>query len=373
MAFDIATDFNEKRTLKSEASYNMYDNEIHLASTSDKDLTSLKAIRLLNTQYSKKGLVNRDVDVTIRKATDSKVTVEQIVKAYGGSENEATTRAEQIAANYTVTANTINIPEYFFVNKKQKLRDQSIDYVIYIPEGKKLAFDNRIGIQNNSDLEEACYCDMSNYTWTMGPEGLYSQEWRDKYRATKEIAIPSVTNINLEGDFDIIMKQGKEPKAVLLGRSDDFERIDYIATEGTVSFVKNRYFQGNPILEITVPKFTTVNAKDVESLSIEGFKQEAMEIIYHSSGELKAYVDVAHMKCEMVGNGKGTFIGSGDLLDIKLDRAKIDAQKYKTNITNISGISYGRSTIYASEEANYDNQISHNLEIFGDPKMELAE
>gem|GEM_PF-4230801 len=290
MVFDIQSDHSESTTTKSEETFAISDNIIEIGSYSDSKLKVSKMSTFFETQYSKKGLVNRNVEVRFVKAQGPDVTVEKVIRAAGSSEAEAYER-----------------------------------------------------------------------------NGLYSVDWLAKYRAEKTISLPLASRINLEGRYKVELIKGAERKAVIKGRKAYLEMIEFIATENTVSFKSDEHMHYTPTLEITVPAFDVVNAKNVEGLTIKGFSQPEMEMIYHSSGKLKAYVDVENLKCELVGRSSAELIGSGKSLEVNLHNAYLDAQKYITESTKIEGYSRGTSSIYASKEVMYDQNMKYELEVFGRP------
>lgn len=367
MVFDIQSDHSESTTTKSEETFAISDNIIEIGSYSDSKLKVSKMSTFFETQYSKKGLVNRNVEVRFVKAQGPDVTVEKVIRAAGSSEAEAYERAQKIESDYKLESNTLSFPEYFIVKRHQKVREQRVEYIVHIPEGKKVNIGPDVQIDGRTGFEEPCYCHKSDYQWTMGKNGLYSVDWLAKYRAEKTISLPLASRINLEGRYKVELIKGAERKAVIKGRKAYLEMIEFIATENTVSFKSDEHMHYTPTLEITVPAFDVVNAKNVEGLTIKGFSQPEMEMIYHSSGKLKAYVDVENLKCELVGRSSAELIGSGKSLEVNLHNAYLDAQKYITESTKIEGYSRGTSSIYASKEVMYDQNMKYELEVFGRP------
>ncbi len=371
MAFDIGSDHSEVSEVTTVDEFNISSPILHINGIEQKDRTKVKVLRLFdNIQYTKKGILSDDIAIHMKKAKGSLVKVEITTESRGSTEHEAQQRAKLINAQHIVEDNTLSLSQYFTISRKSKLRSQRVSYHIEIPEGMQVSFAPEVAsqIRWTGGFEENCYCDESEYVWTMGADGFYSEAWLDKYRATKEIKLAEVSTINLQGDFEITILEGAENVARIKGRKADIEKLEYVATADAISFIKDGHFRGNVRIEIITPSPQSITAKDVESLTIKGYKQKQMEIIYDSYGDLKAYIDVEDLTCEMSGRGVATLIGSGQSLEVLLENARVDAQKYKTEHTTITGRSRGHSSIYASTEVKYDDQVKYELEVFGNPQ-----
>lgn len=370
MIFEIVMDHNETVKVSTQQLMDIPHQSIHIESNTQKKMDGIT--KFFSTKLDKNGLglINDDIKVMIKKAEGEDLIIEKQQSARGKNQEIAKNRANNIKADFSIIDNTILLPDYFYVHKSNKLRDQHVTFTIYIPEGKEVSFGPNVNVHSWEGFEESCNCDESKYKWIMGKNGLYSNEWLAKYRATKTIDLPSISNLNLEGNFNVSIKKGNTNKAILSGRKKDLDKIEYIPTENTVSFIKEGHFYSKPTLSITTKDLNSINATTISEMNITGFNQEAMEIIFDSRGELNAYIDVENLRCELKGGGNTTLIGSGYSMAATLSYAKLNAEKYKAKKIEISGDSKGESKVYASELILFDEDLLHELKIFGSPITE---
>lgn len=83
-----------------------------------------------------------DVNFSIEKSNDQLVHVEKIVSAKGPSSSTAEKNAQAIQNDVTVGDNEISISKYILIPKTDKYRNQSIEYVIYVPAGKTITLND---------------------------------------------------------------------------------------------------------------------------------------------------------------------------------------------------------------------------------------
>jgi len=374
IGIDIATDHSEHAHFSDSNTFMMDQDVVHIGSHNAEDLEDFSISSLFLNRYNKKGLVNENIMVDIGVAAGNEIEIKKTITASGNNKESAEKRARGITTDYKVQDGNIMLPAYFYVDKQQKLRDQSVDYTISIPVGKTVTFDRNVRVNNRSaGFAEHCHCNEASYTWTMGDNGLYSNEWLAKYRAEKEIQLPKVDRINIDGKYHITITKGNERKAVLKGHKSDIEKSEYVHTQGTVSFMERDYFHKYPTLEITVPSLESIHVVDAKNMDVKGFDQDKMAITYHTNSKLKLYGDIKELTCDLADYAKAELIGSGDLLDISLNGANIDASKYLTQSTVIKGQTTGRSKVHAEQEVSYDHYLQHRLDITGSAKKVMLE
>jgi len=239
----------------------------------------------------------------------------------------------------------------------------------------RIEFDKNISqnIIRGNGFAENCHCKISEYKWIMGVDGLYSESWNAEFRASKKIELADVKTLNLEGNLSVDIKYGKDRSVELKGKKKDFENLEHIVTDNAATLVfDNKYGKHFKVI-ITTPSIDHITAKNVKNMTIDGFTQEKMEVLYHSRGELKIYADINYLSTEIDGYAKATFIGSGKKLDIKSNSSRIDAEKYMTEVTNVVGHIRDNSSIHASEEASYERDMEYRLRVFGSPKETIIE
>lgn len=369
----IGTDHVEDAELKQVESYSLSDNSLTISALDIPARKSYKVARIFSFQYGKNGLLDDDVSIYLLKGDGPDVEIEKIVRAKGNTRQMAETRASAVDATYQVQDGNIALPNYFLIRKKDKVRDQRIIYNIYMPEGTDVTIADDIAgaIQHDGDWEKYCSCDVSKYSWSMGPDGLYSPEWKAEHEATRNISISDITDLNLQGYMNISVVNGDQSNIALKGNKKDIDAIEYISTKGTASLIRSSGYYHEAIqVIISTPYVERISATNVAGLTVEGYTQKEMEVIYHGKGRLKVYSDIDILACEVIsqnGNTEATLIGSGQSLELTADRVKVDAAKYKVANATLYGTLRQGSTMYASAKASFPKYEDYHLSILGSP------
>jgi len=372
-AVDMASDQRHRGEVSQTESYAIEDDVVHVDLLRDKYANTTGVMRFFDLSFGKSGIINDNIHIELTKSIDDLVRVTTISKARGSNVAAATDRALAIKADHSVSDNQLLLPNYFDVAKSDKFRNQQVRYIISIPQGKTIDFVDDLYVRHSDVFEENCHCDRSAYSWTMGENGLYSEEWIAKYRARKTIPLGKISTLNMEGPFAVEIRQGRVNEAVLTGRKSDVDAIEYVQTKGTGTFLAEGHRYQNLKLAITVADVTSINAAKVRGMLITDLAQDELELTYHSDYDLKMYGDVKQLECELSGDGQATFIGSGSDLSINLKYAKVDAQKYKAANVVVMGDSRGRSQVYADASLAHSAALTHELEVSGQPQVEVLD
>lgn len=92
----------------------------------------------------KKILYNRQVRLIVRNAGDDPAHLVITKKAQGASFDEAFERAQNINYNYSLTGNQLALEGHLTAPLADKMRDQEVEVVLYIPEGMTLFVDDNV-------------------------------------------------------------------------------------------------------------------------------------------------------------------------------------------------------------------------------------
>ena len=115
-----------------------------------------------------------DVNFNIRKSDDNGIRMKIKKDADGSSFEEARERSSMIDYGYTFSGNELILNDFLTTNISEKLRNQQVRNIVYIPEGTTIKFDESakrsIGrsTKNDKDLYRS---DIVDYLWVMGSDG----------------------------------------------------------------------------------------------------------------------------------------------------------------------------------------------------------
>ncbi len=150
-----------------EFSYNAYDTSNAVLPIKATDTLKIKMVdntiiknrpyinngrtKVYRSKNGKKIIADRDVKFIVRSTKDSIAKIEVSKKAHGNSYDNATERAENIQYNYKLNNNVLELDRYLTTDASNKFSDQSVQLIIYLPEGTTLyADDNTYRYHRNS-------------------------------------------------------------------------------------------------------------------------------------------------------------------------------------------------------------------------------
>jgi phage shock protein PspC (stress-responsive transcriptional regulator) len=368
--------FTHSAEIDQLASYNIDTDVINISELQRPEKITTGFLRLAGlSHHTEGGIVFDDVHYDIVKGTEDDVVISTKITSQGQSYDDAQSLAEKVNAQYEVEGDKILLPRNFEIRKGDKFRGQSIRYTIHIPEGKTVKFDESLSsyLGYRGFNGEYRPRDFEDYSWTMTSDGLMSDDWENKYRATRKIDTETLANLNIDGAMETTITYGKKLEVLLKGHKSDIDKVEEIVTADATSLKYDRN-RRDVKLEIVTPSLETLHAKNLSSLKIEGFKQDAMEINYSGrygrSFELDAYLDVQNLTCNIGGHNQINLIGSGEKLIMNiLDGATVNAEQYKAKSVKVAGNINRRSSFYASESFDCPEQERHNIKLFGNPEL----
>jgi phage shock protein PspC (stress-responsive transcriptional regulator) len=368
--------FTHSAEIDQLASYNIDSDVINISELDQPNKVTTGLFHIPGLSYhTEGGIVFDDVSYDLVKGEGEEVVITTKVRSQGQSYDDAQSLAENINAIHLVEGNNISLHKNFEILKGDKYRAQSVNYTIHIPEGKTINFEESLSLHLNHRGFNGEYRprNFEDFNWTMTSEGLVSSDWEDKYRATRKIDTKTLANLNIDGAMETTITYGKKLEVLLKGHKIDIDEVEEIVTADATSLKYDRR-RREVKLEIVTPSLETLHAKNLSSLKIEGFKQDAMEINYSGKHgrtfELDAYLDVKNLTCNIGGYNQINLIGSGEKLVMNiLDGANVNAEQYKAKSVKVAGNINRRSTFYASESFDCPEHERHNIKLFGNPEL----
>ncbi len=364
------------QTVTSETLSGDYES-LNLTTSIDPENNIYNTIVLPHLKLTNNGLLCDNIQYQIYPSKTNQFEIDKVVSAFGANIQQSEKNSTLINSNFTVKDNNLFIPTDFRIHKSGVYRGQGIIYKIYIPIGKQISFDKRIANRINNrpfDNESAHPKNFENYTWSMTKDGLLSSEWDKEYRTERIIDVTTLQNINIEGYLRTKIVYAKTPSIKLTGPKSEIDRIENVTTSDATSLIVNGRISDKVKLEISTPELLTIQARQLNTLRIEGFKQKEMEITYQDNGEVSVYIDVDNLTCNIDGRSTFNFIGSSNNFIINgKNYPRVNAEKFKSKHTKINGILRSRSTIHASEILKYSNGNTHQIKVYGNPSINQEE
>jgi phage shock protein PspC (stress-responsive transcriptional regulator) len=371
--------FNDEADLSESIEYSNTEDVLHISAM---EAPKYREVGIIDSPFSeffsftKDGLILKTVQLNVVKSNTNNIIVETRFHANGKSYNDAKELVNRIETDHSFEDNLFSIPMGIFINKGEKFRGQTAEYIIHIPEGKKVTFDKSIThkVWNRVKYRDGIQpTHVEKYTWEMTDKGLASLDWDKEYKAERVVEAESVENLNIDGRLSTIIEYGEKTEILLKGTKTAIDKVEKIETEGTTSLIAEGWIGNDVTLTIRTPKLSYLHTKDLISLKIEGFKQKDMEL--NISGqryqtEIKAYVDVENLICNIGGANEILLLGSGSNLLVNiLDGAKITAEHYKAENVTVKGNIHYNSSFYASESFDCPDDERHSITLYGNPEL----
>jgi hypothetical protein len=119
------------------------------------------------------------LDVTKSGSNDFTISIKKAAR--GRTRDYARDAAEDVIYNYELKDSTITFDPYFLLEEGGKWRDQDVDIVVKVPEGKTIYLGEEMvkiihDIENVSNTWDG---DMVEKYWVMKPEGLTMKEMEE--------------------------------------------------------------------------------------------------------------------------------------------------------------------------------------------------
>ena len=370
--FSTAMSFNHEADLSNRTEYSNTSDILKITELATKHDKPIGIVRLPDLLFTRGGLINENVHFDIVKSKASEIIVETKLHSHGKSFVHAQSLANAIKVEHQLKDNVLKLPKTFKIKRGSKFRAQHVQYIIHVPEGKTIQFDKSIA---NIVWDHGYFRDgirpknLESYEWTMTDKGLASVGWDKEYRAERFIDAKSLTNLNIDGRIATTITYGEKPEILLKGPKTEIDKIEKVETDGATSLIVDGWLSNRVTLDIKTPILNSLQAKSVRSLKIEGFKQKDMELNFSGERyltEVKAYVDVENLTCNIGGSNDIILLGSGKNLLINiLNGSSVTAEHYKAENVIVKGNIYNNSSFYASESFECPPHKRNSITLYG--------
>lgn len=322
----------------------------------------------------------KDVRVKIERSKDNLVHIEKTTQGRGINQDQAKKIVSLLNNEISVVGNEIIISKYITYPKSSKYRNQEVDYVIYVPEGKTLSINNNMkDVLAASEVFswDQINSDLDNLSWTVGNSGVNSPDWENIHHFKKDINTDTYSKVIIEQNVEVHITQGKNQQITINGRQDEVNKIDYRNLAGTLTIMaRNGENPQDVVVDIVVPSLDLIYLDDVSSAIIEGFVQDNMKLVfksksnYHSEGNISFIGNIKSLDITIDGDQKVSLSGSGNHLDLNMAEGSLDADKYIVKTVNFSGQNYSQANMYITDEFIQDSLDNQDrIKIIGSPKM----
>jgi len=359
--------------------YNIDSQDIHI-SMPEENLDHTFGIHL-NKFFVEKGdqWAVRDVTIKVEKSKDGLVHIEKRITSRGSDITEAQQNSLFINNDLKVNGNEISISKFLTIPRKSKYRNQSLDYVIFIPEGKNISFDHNVKerMKESSLFSwDQIYTDMKDLKWTVKENSVFSGEWNNQMHHKKAIATGSYSKVIIEKGFDVIITKAAKANVNIEGHKDMVDKISYKNLDGTLTVhTDTDEIVEDVVINIQTPSLELIHLDGVRSAKIEGFSQDNLKLIskgvYNGNEEtsISFFGKIKNMDISLDGTQKLIMTGEGENLELQIDNgASINAEKYQVKTATWLGIDSENSSLYVTETLTCDDPESNHLRLIGNPK-----
>jgi phage shock protein PspC (stress-responsive transcriptional regulator) len=324
----------------------------------------------------------RDVNFSIGKSADGMVHIEKKVTSKGDDQNQAIENTKHVTNDLTVNDNVISMSRYLSFPKDRKYRNQSIHYTIFIPEGKKVRFDDNAlsRIRSNEHFKEEYFYTEGIKEWTMTKAGLVSPQYEDLVNHKKTVDIGAFSKVFID-QVNVKITSGSKNSLQILGPKEQVSKVvvKQVGDVLTISLDGNykavHYEIEDIVVELAINNNVDfIQLDDVEDATISGINDEVLDIV--ASGDrydcgLIFEGIVKSLNVSISGVVDAEFIGNAENMNISLSRsADIMADKLivKNMEVKSDGSDHSDSQIHVSQTLKMI-PAELDIEILGNPKI----
>lgn len=372
-------DYSSRHEFNTMTDYNISDQDIHIAMP-EENLDHTFGIHM-DKFFVEKGdqWAVRDVTLKVEKSKDALVHIERFISARGSDLAEAQQNSLYVGNDLKVNGNEISISKFLTIPRKNKYRNQSVDYVIYVPEGKNVSFDNNVKerMRESSLFSwDQIYTDMKDLKWTVKGNSVFSGEWNNLMHHKKEIAAGSYSKVIIEKGFDVIITKAAKANVNIEGHKDMVDKLSYKNLDGTLTLHTDAdENMEDVVINIQTPSLELIHLDGVRSAKIEGFSQDNLKLIskgdYNGNEEtsISFFGNIKNMDISLDGDQKLTMTGQGENLEVQLDNgASINGDKYQVKTATWIGFGSENSSLHVTETLSCDDPDANHLKLIGNPK-----
>jgi phage shock protein PspC (stress-responsive transcriptional regulator) len=307
------------------------------------------------------------IPIEIEKSNTGEIKLLQISKAFGHNEAQAEERAQSIPVDIIQSGNSITLPSELNINKIGKFYNQSVKYILQIPEGKFIKFDeNSIKNLENLDLydREISPRKQKDGVWKMTSTGLQCVRCTvTTFSSTNEYS--SFESIDIEANVDVEIKKGEKYEISYDGDDikDDFE---IIMKRENLKIRENGGSDARKMI-ITLPNISAINAQNLSGLKITGFNQD--DITLNLGGEYLADLngDFETVTLNLDNDVDLRMKGRGKSIISNLNSSKLNSEDFIVDDITLN-LTDSQAKVYANKNLVQNMDENSSVKISGNPK-----
>lgn len=175
--FKSRTTINENKTILCDSCQTLYleltENKYDDYAELDFDINNFKVVVV-----DGENVMLGEPRLDVRRSSTENFTITIKKAGRGRSRENAKKSTEDIIYTYEVKDSTVLFNPYFILDESAKWRDQDVDIIVKVPEGKSIYLGEEMGeiIHDIENVSNTYDDDMVNKTWIMKAEGLTLKE-----------------------------------------------------------------------------------------------------------------------------------------------------------------------------------------------------
>ena len=329
-------------------------------------------------------IYSTDVYLSIEKSNSDRLELEKHYKAYGPSTEEANDLIDQFHYDLGFKDNIIRLPGGFLVEGEQKWRQQEVNVVLKVPEGKVVRLEgnhlNHLIRTMGPDRENRQYYRYENgQEWRMGAAGNICLSCNEARFFTHQFPIKKegFDQLRLEGPFKVRVFPSDTLSITYVGEKRFLEQIDAVQLSSAYTIELEEYsFDPVGELSIGMPDLQKISVENVEGLRIEGFDQEQMELI--SEGDrrfkVKAFIEIDSLTIRQSGRSTIDLRGNGEVLELFTEeRARLDAENYDVDHAKVTANDFSEVKLYARSNVVQKQHQRAKVSVSGNASISRVE
>ena len=383
----FATIPNVVRDFREEASYEVVD---PLSIAGDTLLIDVQSVNYFPESRRRYNMVEGEwdesefSDLDIRFARDGELKLEKRFYARGRDFDRAQENAQEVEYNYAIDGNTITFDSDITFKRNAKFRMQGVNLNLYIPENKPF----RIERGSRELIQYFGYrynwWEVYRNTWMFNEEGKLVclsceddvEEESTSTRNTKTTTLDSFSQVNIKGDFNLIIKQGRQNEISISGPSQSAERLSATVIGNKLNIMANNTAvdMNDLSIELTVENIDYLSISQGATVKFENADLNKLTVI--TRDDARAVINGTIERGQVIGFGKSRIDIEGNLetLGIDLnDGSRLYAYEAQTRKAIVVTEEESRARISVSEYLSVQASGFSSVRYKGTPEVNIVD
>ena len=331
-------------------------------------------------KFDEDKLIVNQVYLSFEKSPDNSFHIRQENNSRGESISNAGNLADAINYETQLDAESGNLTilPNFILEEGEKWRDQEVDIILQIPEGKIINFpetqeDGIYFINIRSGIHPARQ--WGKGTWEMTANGLQCLDCLETGHELDEQYLKPFEELHLIGDLKVTVHQSHDHYVKMRGRPHYTEQVEITQMGELLTVVTDLEDLTSPVrVDVFTSDLSKLLIKNTDDVKVKGFALDRLDLEASGKQEIKLYADTDSLYLKQSDYSKVDLYGNYNYLNAYLlEHAKLDGEKVSIYEANIVAEKSSRASVAITKELQRRADESSSIRVEGNPSIKELE